>query len=241
MNRDANPERDALIAKIHKLRALSECAGASEHEAALAAKKMADLIAEFNVTQDELALRRDAKGCVGDVLYTMNSERADWHRVAGTVANLFAVRCSSSIAPVDLDGLGIKTRVVMMRWFGYPQDVAAAKALFQLIELAVVTSVRQFVRSPRNRKHKDSFELGMADRLRVRLQELQPRVELSQGKGLIVLKGQLVDAEYAEWLKQEGVRIRPAERVSTGEINRTAFERGAAAANTVSLGRDRLS
>jgi hypothetical protein len=232
--------RAALISRIHKLRALAECAGATEAEALAAAAKMAQLIAEHNVAATELTLRRDAQGCIIDFLYIAQGEKSNWQHIHGPIARLFKVKSFRSREKADLLGLGILESVVTIHFFGFPEDVAAAKAMMKLMELACIREITAWCKKPRGKTLRPDFETGLYARLRERIEAMVPPPAASTSRSLMVLKDQLVSNEWAQWLKDHDMTIRKG-RNGGRQIDERAFSHGQAAADRVDLGQRRTT
>lgn len=228
-------KRDALIARIHKLSALASCAGATEAEAFAAGEKMRQLIAEFAVTRDELALRRDAKGCVADFLYIVQQDKADWQRIHGVIGRLFGVKSFRRRSKEDVLGIGLEEWVISIHFFGFPEDVAAAKGFMHIMEQQCIAEIAKWNKIAKQRKNRADFELGLFTHLRDRIEGLIPPPMLSQGRGLIVLKDQLVTDEYGKWLADQGVALSVRGLCIDHQIDANAFASGTAAANRVDL------
>lgn len=240
MTSTSDAARDALISRIHKLRALAECAGATEAEALAAAAKMAQLIAEHNVQATELTIRRDAQGCIIDFLYIAQGEKSNWQHVHGPIGRLFKVKSFRRREKADLLGLGLMESVVTIHFFGFPEDVAAAKAMMKLMELACVREIAQWCKKPKGRTTKQDFELGLYTRLKERIEDLIPPPVLSQGTALMVLKDQLVSNEWAQWLRDNDMTIRKG-RTRGGSIDERAFISGTVAAERVDLNQTKVT
>jgi hypothetical protein len=191
--------RDSIVDRIRKLAKFTTANGCTEAEAGLAAAKVAALIAEYDVTQDELSLRRDDTGCITDDYTELNATISDWAECCADIAALYGTRGWFKQGSEDALGLGFETPTVRIKYFGLPSDVAACLATSALICVAVNTEAVAFkTRSPNARL---DFRGGMVSRLCERLQQMHRERTVAQrstGTALIVLKDQLVTEEYAK-------------------------------------------
>lgn len=197
-------QRNAIIERIRKLQRMTTQAGCTEAEAALAAQRVAELMTAHNVTIDETTLRTDAQGMLQDFLVCVRDNDDAWLNIAVPIRKLFGTRCWYSTHSEDALGLGIYTNTIHLNFFGYPVDVAASIALAQICIAAINTESAIFAESLRGRKNTRrsdtrDFRIGMADRLAQRIRELIPaNGGAGTGTALIVLKNQLVTAEFAK-------------------------------------------
>lgn len=231
--------RDALIARIQKLAALANCAGATEAEALSAATKMQTLIADYNVTRDELSLRRDAKGCVCEFIYIANADKSNWQRIHDSIAKLFGCKSYRTRSQEDLLGLGFKEWIVTIHFFGLPEDVAAAKGFMIIMEQQCIAEIAKWNKTPDQRRMQKDFELGLFERLRDRILALIPPPVASSSRGLIVLKDQLVSNEWAQYLIDQDLKMRKNRGTSVADEG--AFTSGQSAANRVDLQQQRVA
>lgn len=194
--------RDAIIAKIQKLRAMTIEAGASEAEAAMAAKTIAKLMLEWDITQDEASIRREAARCLRDHFHVMASSPTEYRLCSMAIEELFSVRLWYTKVQEDFLGLGRPQSMVRVNFFGLPADVAAAVSLMEIIQLSLLSESVAAGKGKRRSQDKDrfleSFRFGMARRIKDRIHDLIPAPTLSTGTGLMVLKDQLVTEEFAK-------------------------------------------
>jgi hypothetical protein len=239
MTNSSNPKRDALIEKIRKLSKMTQANGASESEAAMAAKTMSRLIEEYNISSSELEVRADANGCIKDSFSAMRGMDI-WTDGCWDIGELFHCKVWRSKGNMELmDDLELPS--IEMNFYGFPQDVEAAVSLCRIIYIAVQHATISFTKSTGLRKSKardlkiESFALGMAQRLRERVRELIPPPVLSQGRGLMVLKDQLVTDKFAEYCRLNGLTFGHARERRIADPN--AYHAGRAAGANVDLQR----
>jgi hypothetical protein len=203
----ASPDRSALIERIRKLSRMTVAAGATEAEAASAAALLAKLMADHSVGWDELKLKAAAGECLSDHVSSFNPRFDDWMQLGGGIAKLFEVKCWLDRSTEDLLGLGFAQQSCKIIYFGLPEDVAAAVAMTQIVAAAVHVEAGAFATGlPRGTKSAEaerkikSFRAGMIARLGARIVELTraARAVRPTGQALVVLKDQLVSAEFAK-------------------------------------------
>ncbi len=218
--------RDSIISRVRKLQRFTIANGCSEAEAQAAALKVAEFIAEYNVTQSELSLRDDALHCITDEFIEMSGSVGDWTACAVKVSKVFGTRIWYTHRTEDVLGLGIPSKVTALKFFGLGTDVAASIALTSILYTALNSE------SSKYRGDRTSFRLGMIDRLNKRLADMVPaQRQNGTGTALMVLKDQLVTDEFAKLNLRLGYRNKQAGK----PVNQSAFAAGAAAANRVGL------
>lgn len=225
----SNPDTDrrSLLARIRKLAAFTEANGATEAEAATAASMIADLIARHNITEDERSIREDASGCTMDQFTELNAAD-DWIALVPVIARVYHCRAWFATRTEDPLGLGMVMRVRHVRYFGTALDAAAATATVAIVYTALQSAAKAF------RGGRASFRAGMVARLEERLRELIPPEQpwADTGSALMVLKDQLVTAEFAKLNLRLGVH---RQRPGTTRANPAAFAAGAAAGSRADL------
>jgi hypothetical protein len=228
-------QRDAIIAKIQKLRAMTIQNGASENEASVAAAAIARLMAEWDISQSEADVRREASRCGQDYFCILRESPHEWRQVEIGIKRLFHLKVWASQFSEDILGLGWPQYFTKISFFGLPADVEAGRSLAEICHTAIanesLAESNRMGRAKGKAQYLASFRYGMAERLKERIIELIPVVPT--GTGLIVLKNQLVTEEFAKLgisLRNEGIRI---------QLNPTAFAAGQTAAGRVNLGQSR--
>jgi len=235
---DSPNRRDSMIERVRKLSRMTIANGASETEASMAASKMAALIAEYDIGQSELTIKVDAQNCVLDEFIDSSSRRTPWTNAVGSISKLFGVRCYFEPRSEDLFDIGVSMEVYVARFYGFPTDVAAAIGMCTIIHNAIGHESDLFVANIKGKRAmlaaRESFELGMADRLKSRIMELVvAKTPMSQGRGLIVLKDQLVTDQWAQKARELGLRLRPAQSIAIRD--RGAFAAGHVKGGSVAL------
>lgn len=232
-----NQSREALLAKLRKLRAMTTAAGCSEAEANFAAARVAALLAEHNVAESELSIRLDAQGCIQDEFLDFGTGRRAWQTVAFAIARLFQVECWRSNGMEDPLETGIPMAVIKTKFFGFPADVAASIALTAICANAIATETTAWAKANRIRNSStklDDFAIGMSSRLCERITVLRSHVGL--GQALVVVKTEVVAAEFAKL----GLKLSHGRKMQATDA--ASYYAGQSAAASVDIGgSDRLS
>ncbi|SPU55909.1 Protein of uncharacterised function (DUF2786) [Brevundimonas vesicularis] len=188
-------ERERIAARIRALRAKTVENGCTEAEAMAATEKLAQLLADYNMTMDEADLRaspfgdhvHDAAGTVGLKLW----------KPASAIAKLTNTRYWTG-------GRAAPTRITFV---GLTHEVEIAAYLLAICERAMRTESAAIMRAVRHLPHIKQaarvmpFLDGMADRLAARILALIP--PQPTGRGLVVLRNALITEELA----RRGVKI----------------------------------
>jgi Protein of unknown function (DUF2786) len=225
--------RDSLLARIHKLREVTESRGATEAEALTAANLIASLIRQYDITADELSVRRDAAACRTDAFTELNP-RDDWLTLPTLIASLYTCRVWMQTTAEDSLGIGLTLKVRHMKFFGIPTDVTAATATCMILYTALQSDSTAF------KGCRASFRLGMIDRLAARLQEMIAAARPpagSTGTALVPLKNALVAEEF----KKLGMRLGSARHTARIAADAASYNAGSAAGSRVDLGGGKLA
>ncbi|ANC52461.1 hypothetical protein A4249_01430 [Brevundimonas sp. GW460-12-10-14-LB2] len=188
-------ERERIAARIRALRAKTVENGCTEAEAMAAAEKLAQLLADYNMTMDEADLRaspfgdhvHDAAGTVGLKLW----------KPASAIAKLTNTRYWTG-------GRAAPTRITFV---GLTHEVEIAAYLLAICERAMRTESAAIMKAVRRLPHIKQaarvmpFLDGMADRLAARIIAMIP--PQPPGRGLVVLRNALITEELA----RRGVEI----------------------------------
>jgi len=205
-----------IKARIAKLSRMTVDNGCSEAEAMSAAIKIQAIIAEHGLTIGEvkayIASNDPNKEKMEHGLFGRNKR---WHEVkycSGAVADLFD--CQVFKTEKMVNGKEVK----YLNFFGFPQDVAAAMALTDLIYRAMENDFRNYLlNAARNGVHgktlRKAFMLGFASRVSDRLREMKKEAAQVKPTGteLVVLKNQVVKNHLAS----EGIHLRVSNSKTT--------------------------
>lgn len=183
-------ERERIAARIRALLAKTVENGCTEDEAVAAAAKAAEMLERYNLTLDEVEMRASPFGRHAELHDDPVGERL-W-KPASAIAKLTGATFWTSrpgVFPVEIN------------FFGFQHEVDVARYLLEICARAMRQQASRlhreyglFVAAKRRRLVAPYLD-GMADRLRERIIALQPPAPT--GKGLIVLRDQLVKAEMS--------------------------------------------
>lgn len=228
--------RDTIIDRIRKLRKMTELNGASENEAQMAAAQVAKLVATYNIDDTELSLRQDAAGMVEDN-YAVPGKSSSFQRIlAKAIAKLTNTKVRWRASFEDPLGLDLDADWTTLKFYGYPLDVEAAITLCAICQSAIVAESHRFKKATKTkaRDKLESFHLGICERLGERISSFIPKAKPSRSTDLVVLKSQLVEANYAQHLSDLGLGIR--HDFSTEIVlDQTAYTAGRARGDKVDL------
>jgi len=232
MNAITQEKREALIAQLQKIQAMTEANGCTESEAFVAAGKAQALMDEYGLTLGEIKATSTPDDLCEKAEFQAEG-RKTVHEVqftSGKVAEYTNCRVWKT---------GNK-----ICFFGLAADVQIARYLSGVFQTAMDTEFARYWRTARDfsethgRTARKSFMLGMARRLRERLaeliqsrayeQELQPAA--SDCRTLVVVKKQVVEKAF----KALGMNLR---RGSSGHCSRdgSSYDAGFKAGNNVTI------
>ena len=192
--RDTELER--LIGRIQALRAKTVEQGCTEAEALAAAEKVGELLDRYGLSLGELELQQQA--CEGATVETGRKRRGPLDDCVPSIAHFCDCKTWSETAR---DG---SLRYV---FFGLPGDVAGARYLYDLVEMAFETEAAAFRAGPTygglpsnlRRTATTSFGVGMARGISAKLETLRTQREAAtrsaSGRDLVLAKAGVVDAE----------------------------------------------
>ncbi|MGY3448866.1 DUF7168 domain-containing protein [Bradyrhizobium sp. USDA 4353] len=221
---------DKLKARIQALRAKTIANGCTEDEALAAAAKVAELLDRHDLSLSDLELK--ASSCERKVYETHRKKRIPIDDCIGAIA-LF---CDCRVWR-EKNTAGDNIYV----FFGLPADVEVAHYLTELIDNSVRAELGRYKTTIdyARFRHQDrhlanaSFALGMvasiAERL-VAMKKSRDQANASSGRGLVVVKTSVVDAEFGKL----DLNLRSA-RSTSRTVSMTAYEAGGAAGATVAI------
>lgn len=201
-------KREAIIAKIKKLFALAEN-NPSEKEALAAALKAQKLIADNDVTKDELHVDEEADQTVSDIA-TESQRYAKWTlSFAAVIAENF--RCKSYRCGRHYNGVVYYSHHFM----GYETDAIAARTTFEALRTIGEQLASQKASECRRlygtaRGVKNSFLTGFMNGVRSELEK--------QSQELMLVCPTPVKMEYDEFCKQNKVK-KEKSRLTMGPID----------------------
>lgn len=221
---------DKLKSRIQALRAKTIANGCTEDEALSAAAKVAELLDRHDLSLSDIELRTAA--CERKVYETHRKKRIPVDDCIGAIAHFCDCRVWR-----ERNAAGESAYV----FFGLGADVEVAHYLAELIDAAVRSELGRFkisadyARFRHQERHlaNASFALGMvasvADRLTA-MKAARDQVNESTGRGLVVLKTAVVDAEFDKL----DLKLRTA-RSASRMVSMTAYEAGGAAGATLPI------
>ncbi|OAH31727.1 hypothetical protein AX289_27535 [Methylorubrum populi] len=195
-------KRSKILDRIRLLRNMTVDRGCTEAEAVEAAAKVARLLAENDLTLDEVEIRSTPFSREDASLEADIGERI-W-AVAEAIAHLTDCRCWSSATGVV---------PVRISFFGLAHESEIAAYLLAICSRAMRDDLSRAAREwalyrPNvQRRRRGAFLDGMADSLSRRIRALKPPGP--PGQGLVVLKDALIDAELENLgMKFRDLRVR---------------------------------
>jgi hypothetical protein len=225
MDRELNlAALDKLKQRIQALRAKTIANGCTEDEALSAAAKVAELLDRHDLSLSDVELR--TAPCERLVYETYRKKRVPLDDCIGAIAQFCDCRVWRE---KNAEG---ESRYV---FFGLRSDIEVAHYLAELIDGAVRAELGRFktsveyLRFRHQQRHlaNASFALGMvasiADRL-VAIKAGRDAVNESTGRGLVVLKTAVVDAEFAKL----DLKLR-TQRSTSRMVSMAAYDAGGAA------------
>jgi hypothetical protein len=223
-------ELDKLKVRIQALRAKTIANGCTEDEALSAAAKVAELLDRYDLSLTDVELR--AAPCERRVYETHRKKRIHLDDCVGAIAHFCDCRVWR-----EKDAGGESSYV----FFGLRPDIEVAHYLAELIDAAVRAELGRFKTSADYGKlrHQErhlanaSFALGMvasiADKL-MAMKASRDDVNHSTGRGLVVLKTSVVDAEFDKL----NMKLRTL-RSNSRMVSMMAYEAGGAAGVSVAI------
>lgn len=216
---------------LRELLKKTEANGCTEAEAASAAAKVNELLAEYGEDiKDEAEVKGDRYGAKihrGEAKVEGSRRDIRWHeskRCHYWVAQFCSVKMWYS-------GLDVV-------FFGSYEDTVLASGMVTLLHQSMDREWKD-ARRIVGARERASFMLGMADRLNVRLRDMVEarKPKTSQSTGLMVLKGQLVKQKYDLFLHQQGIKLRNSSGNRRFGADVLAHGMGRAAADRVGFNR----
>jgi len=231
MNQQPNlAELDRLKARIQALRAKTVDNGCTEDEALSAAAKVAELLDRYDLSLTDVELR--AAPCERRAYETHRKKRIPLDDCIGAIANFCDCRVWR-----EKNAAGESSYV----FFGLRSDIEVAHYLTELIDGAVRAELGRFKTSTAygQFRHQErhlanaSFALGMvasiADKL-TKMKASRDQVNQSTGRGLVVLKTSVVDAEFDKL----DLKLR-TQRSAGRMVSMTAYEAGGVAGAALAM------
>ncbi len=206
---------------IRALQAKSTDNGCTEEEAMEAARKMGELLEQYDLGIDEVGVREDASECRENEVYAADS-------FAGTLISGIGKFCTLIVYQVTGTGHGMK-----YKFFGTPHDLLVAGYLYEVCAEAMDHDWSAYMEDfGYSMKKRASFRSGFSQRVYVRLMQMKAERDArnaSTSRALVVLKDQLVQTEW----RRKGIRLH--KNRSTFRADAHAHGHGQLAGNRVNL------
>lgn len=221
---------DKLKIRIQALRAKTIDNGCTEDEALSAAAKVAELLDRYDLSLTDLELR--AASCERRIYETHRKKRIPIDDCIGAIAHFCDCRVWR-----EKNAAGESSYV----FFGLRPDIEVAHYLTELIDAAVRAELGRFKTSADygRLRHQErhlanaSFALGMVTSIAKKLTAMKAsrdQVNHSTGRGLVVFKTSVVDAEFDK-LDMKLRTLRGGSRM----VSVMAYEAGGAAGVTLAI------
>ena len=224
----------SIIEKIRKIQALANNAG-TEHEAALAAERVAQLCREHNLDIGVATLVEEEKTATEAQREHIGQWQAHYTYLADACENVFHVgryRKPAGVAVKDMAGRVIGSRDGQaLIFFGLRANVAAAVETYEYLLASVEALLESHIRTGgRLNGASDfrSFRLGCANRIhkeatRIKDASRQLAAQSSECTALIRLENQLIQAHSKK------LKLRSRSGSHSGAANKDAYSAGFAA------------
>lgn len=230
---ESKTRREDIVRKVKALLAKTVENGCSEDEAMSAAELAGALMEEYDVAYEDInkEVAEERFGKRSRPFTGGNGRRRVYHPVWN---------CTCAIAAYfDVKVWGSGTELV---YFGAESDTDLAHQMTDLLRMALDTEWARYVKSDERdptvhgRTLRASFMAGMSGRLSQRLRQLKAqRSAPSNGRALVVLKGQIVEQKFATL----GLNLRTRSSSSTVRSG-DAYRAGQAAGDRVDIGGSKL-
>lgn len=230
----SSPDLDKLKSRLQALRAKTVANGCTEAEALAAAAKLAELLDRHDLSLSDLELRQ--ADCVQSAVETRRKQRQPISACVPAIAEF----CDCKVwREKDADG---RIRYV---FFGMAASVETALSIYEVIASALDRGWQDYAKAQRFIRHaqdeKGSFLFGMAislaDKLMAAKAERDDETRRATGRDLVVLRKDVVEAEFArlEMNFRQG-------RASGKKVSAAAFEAGHSAGQAldIAFGAERL-
>lgn len=217
-------KRDRAKRLIRELQNRTTDRGCTEAEALEAADMIGKLLEENDLEMTEVGLKEEAAGAIKNMVFATDD-------FAGTLVTGIKLFCGL-ICYRDNTHEGHGATYVL---FGLPQDVDLGMYLYEVCAEAMEHDWAEFMnRHGYSMKKRASFRMGFANRVYERLklmkEERDVRTYRATGTALVVMKQQIVKAEFD---RQLGIKlVKQAGKVAA---DRDAYHQGRAAGGRVNL------
>ena len=227
-------DRESVIRRIRGLMEKTVANGCTEAEATAAARLAGDMLNKYQLSLSDIKIREEA--CKQADIRTSTKDGGPMFWIILAIANYTDTKSWRSTGAGPLG-------TAMFRYFGLETDVIVANYLHEMIERAMLYAWEDHRKAldgyttmtgPRKNAIKNGFHAGFANRMSARLDEMkkaqrQSNME-STGRDLVVVKGAIVDEEFAKL----GLRFKDSKQRNI-KMSASAYVAGSAAADKVAL------
>lgn len=223
---------EAIKKRILALMAKTVDNGCTEEEAVSAAKKVQQLLHDYQLTLSDLEIREST--CVeGTYDIWKKSDQAVWWALS-SIGYFTDTRVWKH---TDRDGW------VTYKFFGLEHDVMIAEYITKICDWAIINGGEDYKETDRYQiasksqrpKLKKDYQYGMACRLSERIRKMkdeQKRTDVeTTGRDLVVLKDQLIKSEF----EKTGIQLRTSRKQGQRNVDGHAYNKGRADADKVAL------
>lgn len=220
-------KRGSILNKVRALLAKTVENGATEAEAIAAAEKAASMMADHDLSMDEIDVKESG---VKREEFDLDKDMATYLGiVAEAIANLNGTRFWT-----DYIGRSANSGT----FYGLPHDVEISLHLFAVCKSAMERAVKAYERDPEialkritiRAAKRRSFLGGMSDRLAERLNEMAASRRRGTGTAIVPLKDAVIDAA----MKDDDIKLKSG-RLRFGDLHTDDIRRGRLAGDKVAL------
>jgi hypothetical protein len=220
---------DKILGRVRKMMALANDAAASEHERDTALKMAYNVLAKYNLSMVDVddSVPQEQRDKIEAVMAA-----TPWAKfVSHAMADLFF--CKYIIGP------SISSSKCHHFFIGKQSNATTAMLMSEFIISSIRREARKLYKSDTGSQGR-SFALGVVNRLRVRVTELQKaqEAEASTTPGTALVLANLYDSENHEntlWLTNSGIHTKTIGLRTKKTVNGGAFVDGKAFGNNISL------
>lgn len=221
-------KRDDLINKIKALRERTVENGCSESEALSAANMLSKMMEKHGVSISEIDIKQ--ADCVSGSIRMGARKIPSWMRYLSGL-------CSDHY---DTEPINQKTgNIHTIIFFGFPEDVEATTALFNMLHGAINVETTRYCLSDNYKEARwhthtnilmSSFRKGILHRVMERLKEIKDdrdkNIEKATGTSLVLVKSEKVAEDLKIAFPELGKADAPKQEALNGEALRAGYEVG---------------
>lgn len=186
-------EIDKIIKRIHNLMEKTVENGCTEEEAMSATAKAQQLLHDYQLSLSDIRLKEEK--CTKDGWDTEHHKRRGIELVVPSIGRFTDTKCWKDVNEYE---------TIEYKFFGLEHDVLIACYITQLCDRAMLVATNNYRKTLAEGAKADKcedFQYGMAVRIRDRIDAMKDAQEVTDkgsGRDLVVVKGALVDAEWAK-------------------------------------------